>query len=557
VSAIAVVASARQRRWLALAVVMAASIPYLQTVNDYFMQDDFGVIQLLSSRPWNAFPMWFVMPWTERIFGYTPDEIRPFVALTYQVTALPGGARPELHHLLNIAIHAANALMVMTIARVGVRLSPVAAAYAGVIFAVLPMQAESVAYITGRVDSMPTFFYLATFLAYVRWRNGPERPLKSSERQRVPLFSKSWDLIALGCFFIALFSKQNTITMVATLISYDVLVLDRARRGSVVSCLKAWLPFILLTLGYLAYRRALMGESVRGGIQSAEQLAVAARVIGRHMQRTISGHAPPAAAWEWIGAVVVVATVLVFLGRNTRFVGPAVCFGVAWWMIGAAPVVLAGYESPRHVYLASAAWAFVLGLFVEVMVWAARSRSRPLSRAGPLLLGALIAGTYIVRLHAEVNRWGRSAEISQAAVARVFEEVAASPAGTLMLVGVPDQSWAWGVPFVLQPPYTSIDLSRRTNFISPFRLHCCGGQWNTDTRKKLAAWQNAATPGPVVVLHFAPNTGAVSRQTDTDKPELRAAMHALTQTASREALDVSIHEILRGIGGPTSIAIPR
>ena len=35
-------------------------------------------------------------------------------------------------------------------------------------------------------------------------------------------------------------------------------------------------------------------------------------------------------------------------------------FGPIWWVIGVAPTAVAGYESPRHVYLAAAGWAMVL-----------------------------------------------------------------------------------------------------------------------------------------------------------------------------------------------------
>ena len=35
-------------------------------------------------------------------------------------------------------------------------------------------------------------------------------------------------------------------------------------------------------------------------------------------------------------------------------------FGPVWWVIGVAPIAVAGYESPRHVYLASAGWAVVV-----------------------------------------------------------------------------------------------------------------------------------------------------------------------------------------------------
>ena len=89
------------------------------------------------------------------------------------------------------------------------------AAAAGLVFVLLPVHTESVAWITGRVDSMPAFFYLASFLAYVRWRRG------GSTAHRLYALS-------LLLFFVALFTKQNTITMVGTLAAYDVLVFRRS-----------------------------------------------------------------------------------------------------------------------------------------------------------------------------------------------------------------------------------------------------------------------------------------------------------------------------------------
>ena len=65
-------------RWLPWAVVaLAAILPYLSTLGDYFVRDDFGVVQLLAQKPWSSFPRWFATPWMDDIWGYTPDEIRP------------------------------------------------------------------------------------------------------------------------------------------------------------------------------------------------------------------------------------------------------------------------------------------------------------------------------------------------------------------------------------------------------------------------------------------------------------------------------------------------
>ena len=35
---------------------LAAVLPYLITVNDYFVRDDFGVVQLLAQKPFSYFP---------------------------------------------------------------------------------------------------------------------------------------------------------------------------------------------------------------------------------------------------------------------------------------------------------------------------------------------------------------------------------------------------------------------------------------------------------------------------------------------------------------------
>ncbi len=69
--------------------------------------------QLLAAKPAGYFPRWFVSSWMDGIWGHVPDEVRPFPALSYQLTSLGGAASPFLHHALNIALHAANGLVVL------------------------------------------------------------------------------------------------------------------------------------------------------------------------------------------------------------------------------------------------------------------------------------------------------------------------------------------------------------------------------------------------------------------------------------------------------------
>lgn len=513
-------------RWPIVAVILAATLPYLPVITDYFVQDDFGTVYILTERPWTTFPRWFTMPWMEYIWGYTPDEIRPFVAFSYQLTGKFTPSRPELHHILNIAFHAGNALLVMAIARLAIGLTPLAAAFAGIVFAVLPSGVESAAWITGRVDSMPAFFYLATLLAYVRWRLEGRRSLYS------------WSLVL---FFVTLFSKQNAITMTASIAAFDLLVLDRERRGTIASAVAAWTPFVVMTIGYLLLRRALLGHTVRGGVTAWHQVETFLGIVWRHFNRVAFGHAPPVANWEiwFLVAVGVLAVIVARRGRGK--VGPTgvlLCFVIGWWWIGAAPAIVAGYESPRHVYLASAAWAFLLAMILQ---WSLARVSRPAIRIAVAATAVAVVALYTIRLHQTLQTWHLLAQISKSAIERVNEEAVAAPPGTLILMRLPVKSWEWGIPFVLRPPYQTWDLTTKVRVVAPWQLYCCGTQqWGDDAREHLRAWMASSPRAPLVALSFDPQTGAVTRVTDAQQPELAALVPLLLQTDTAESMDLAL-----------------
>ena len=76
-----------------LAVCLAATLPFIPALGDYFTGDDFGLVQLFAGKPpLHVFSL-FTSAWTEGIFGIVPDELRPTVALSYQLDALWGEAK--------------------------------------------------------------------------------------------------------------------------------------------------------------------------------------------------------------------------------------------------------------------------------------------------------------------------------------------------------------------------------------------------------------------------------------------------------------------------------
>lgn len=119
---------------------------------------------------------------------------QPVTLLSYMLEHWLVGHEPFLYHAVNVALHAANTLLVLAL---GKKLldDGRAAFLCALLFAVHPMHIESVAWISERKDVLYAFFYLAGLLAY----------LKASERDRFPV-------MALVFFTLSLLSKSMAIS---------------------------------------------------------------------------------------------------------------------------------------------------------------------------------------------------------------------------------------------------------------------------------------------------------------------------------------------------------
>jgi hypothetical protein len=533
-------------RWAWALVALAAILPYLATIGDYFVRDDFGVVQLLAGKRWSYFPRWFASSWMDEIWGYVPDEIRPFPALSYQLTALGGPVSPGPHHLLNVVIHAVNGLLVMAIAMRAAGLGVAAAVFAGLVFVLLPVHTESVAWITGRVDSMPTLFYLASFLAFVRFRQ------LSAPR----LYA--WSLVL---FFVALFTKQNTITMVATLVGYDVIV-ERRRIVPIVAFVRPYIPFALMTAGYLGLRLMLFGEVAREGTLNARGLQDFRILVGRHTRHVIAGDLNAPVVLVVLGLALVLGCWLIprrHEGRRTTVVGRGygrrlLYFGPVWWAIGVLPIAVAGYHSPRHVYLAAVGWAVSLGIALD-SVWQASSsqawRRRVAAGAALMLL------FYGVPLYRSLQDWRAMAAVSHKVVRDVRAAALSLPPGSLIVVGAPGRSWEWALPFAVRPPFQRTDLSARAFIISPRALSCCTAPWFEQTRASIRAWSTGHSRESVVALRWDPDTGAMFRATGTDVPQLPALIRSLLDMSQPDELDRNLRRMLDVLPAGVDPPLPR
>ncbi len=215
-------------------------------------------------------------------------------------------------------------------------------------------------------------------------------------------------------------------------------------------------------------------------------------------------------------------------------------FGPCWWLLCLAPLVVVGYESTRHVYLAAAGWAVVLGVVVDAL-WRIRHTA---VRYGIQAASAALLIFYAVTLQAEVADWAVRSRVSQKVVSDLEREALAAPEGSLLIVGAPPRSWEWSLPFAAQPPFTQTDLAERVAIVSPVLIDCCRDQWMERTRRIIREWSQRPS-APLVALSWDARSGNTRKLTERDEPALRNKVMALLDLDTFEAMDRAMLTILR------------
>ncbi|HYS05796.1 MAG TPA: tetratricopeptide repeat protein [Candidatus Dormibacteraeota bacterium] len=155
-------------RWLPFAIVsLLAAAPYLATPGfDFVFDDRHLIVHNLFLReatsPFTAFAhhLWHGTP-------YGAAYYRPLVVVSFALNGLLSGWGPAGFHMVNVLLHAANAVLLLALTR---RLGcPGPAAFsAAALFAVHPVAAWPVASVVARVDLLPAFFILLAWLELSR-----------------------------------------------------------------------------------------------------------------------------------------------------------------------------------------------------------------------------------------------------------------------------------------------------------------------------------------------------------------------------------------------------
>jgi Flp pilus assembly protein TadD len=333
----------------------------------------------------------------------------PLTWLTLGMDYVVWGMNPVGYHFTNLLLHAANAVVFYFVALRLLRAStpdaredrslalPLGSGFATLLFAVHPLRAESVAWITERRDLLSALFYLAAIVAYLRYCDGVVAQTTRARR---------WYWASLGLFGLALLSKAAAVTLPLILLVLDVYplrrlgVAGRSAWASLRAVVTEKLPFFVLSLAAGVTALVALAHVTRipatvdpkAAVSLIDRIAISVYALSFYLWKIavpldLSAALPPRSAvqtWPGVlgGVVILLVTAAVVAGRRRW---PAlVAVWVAYIVILSPVMWVPLIAADRYTYLACAGWALLGGAVVSSGWMAWRSRQIGARIAAPL-----------------------------------------------------------------------------------------------------------------------------------------------------------------------------
>ena len=353
--------------WQAGVLALFVLIAYANSLASSFHFDDAAIF----ADPWILKPG----------FGWAIFRLaqtRPLTYLTFHWNYLLGGQNPLLYHWVNLLLHAANSILLLAVARR--YLSPFTAGCIAVLFALHPLQTESVTYVFARSTLLSTHLAL-----WVLWFHGRGKYLASAL-----------------LFGLALLAKEEVIALPAFLLLLDLF----ERRRPKIGYFAVLAGFAALAAGRLFYLIHISpldpGVGRVRGISTLSYLLTQGRVLwiylrlmiapfGLNLDRDVRPSASLLVPWTTLAGILALAllgAILAWLAWKKRS-------AAALWALGffvliapsSSVVALADVIFEHRTYLPLVPLAIALGFLLERI-----PRAR-LAIATAALIPVMLAGT--------------------------------------------------------------------------------------------------------------------------------------------------------------------
>jgi hypothetical protein len=313
----------------AMVIIGVCAVTYTPAIRGGFIWDDdvYVTANPMLTAPGGFYQIWFLTD-TPPTPQYVP-LVYTTVCTTFWVEHRLWGFNPMGYHIVNVAIHIINALLLWLVLR---RLAIPGAWFASAVWALHPVNVESVAWITERKNVLMLFFSLLSVLCWVEFAVGSR-----AGRKAILFYAGS---LLFGA--LALFSKATACTLPAAL----VLILWLKH---IALTAKRWLqvvPFVVMGIGMgilVMWREERLGTGfLNMGLGPAEKLLTAGRALWFYLAKlfwpvNLTFSYPrwdidPTAIWQYAwpaASVLVLACAWLWRERSGRAVTTAILFFAA------------------------------------------------------------------------------------------------------------------------------------------------------------------------------------------------------------------------------------
>jgi protein O-mannosyl-transferase len=321
--------------------------------------------------------------WTSHLLG----RYVPVTWMTLGLDYALWGMNPLGYHLTSILFHTVNAVLFYFLALALLRLAlrdgpeemqsriPIGALFAALVFAVHPLRAESVAWVTERRDVVSGMFFLLAILAYLRG---------ISDIPGAGIRGKYY-WACFGFFILALLSKEMAVTLPVVLLILDVYPLRRLaaagwRSGMIFKVLLEKIPFFILSLAdgllalYIGKLEGLTASIVR--VNWFARLAISLYGLAFYLWKTLLPFGlapfyaltyhkidPLARPFEFSAVLVVLVTAAALVVRTKYPAVLAVWLSYCVILIPVLGIFHNGQQitADRYSYLSCLGWALLAG----------------------------------------------------------------------------------------------------------------------------------------------------------------------------------------------------
>src|SRR5215471_4611023 len=202
-------------RRIALIIGLAACLTYANAIGGQFVIDDTEqIVANQEIRSWSMIPQAF----RTHVWAFQENRkllripipfpyYRPIFTVVLTIGYHIFGLRPQGWHLISLLLHIVCSIGVYFVL-FQFSSNKTAALISALLFAVYPVHAESVCWISGMTDPLYGSFFLFSLFSYLRYRSSGQR---------------WWLWLSLFLFALSLLSKETAISLAPLVLAYEML----------------------------------------------------------------------------------------------------------------------------------------------------------------------------------------------------------------------------------------------------------------------------------------------------------------------------------------------